>query len=242
MTVTATQAPPLDKTSSAIREMFAGVAPRYDLLNRLLSARRDVVWREQAAAALALPAGSRVLDLCCGTGDQALAVQHEGNAVVAADFCLPMLALAERKYRRRRGRAPASLAGDTLTLPFADATFGGATVSFGLRNVADLPGALGEIARVLEPGGRLVVLEATVPDNLLRRPYLWYFTRLLPRIGRLLSHRGSAYDYLPESVLGFPQRAEFVGLLQDAGLICGRWRNLSAGAVCLYTAHKEKPS
>lgn len=243
---TAAEIPTLDKAGATIQEMFAGVAPRYDLLNRLLSARRDVVWRATAAAALALPAGSLVLDLCCGTGDQALADAREGNRVAAADFCLPMLDLAAKKYRRQTGdraaQRPLGLAGDTLTLPFADATFSGATVSFGLRNVADLDGALAEIARVLAPKGRLIVLEAAVPDNFLRRPYLWYFTRLLPRVGRLLSHRGSAYDYLPDSVLDFPQRDDFVARLGAAGLVCGRWRNLSAGAVCLYSAHKENPS
>ncbi len=229
----------VDKTSRKIQAMFAGVAPRYDLLNRLLSARRDVAWRKQAAASLALPTGSLVLDLCCGTGDQALAVGREGNQVVAADFCLPMLALARDKYQRVPGSGPRGLAGDTLTLPFADSTFDGATVSFGLRNVADLPAALTEIARVLRPKGRISVLEAAVPDNILRRPYLWYFTRVLPQIGRLLSHRGSAYSYLPDSVLEFPQRNRFVELMRLAGLAQGRWRNLSAGAVCLYTAHKD---
>lgn len=228
----------LDKSGHAIQEMFAGVAPRYDLLNRLLSARRDVAWRKQAAAALALPKGSLVLDLCCGTGDQALAVEREGNRVVAADFCLPMLALARQKYRRRNGARPAGLAGDTLTLPFPDDTFDGATVSFGLRNVADLAAALAEIARVLKPRGRVAVLEAAVPDTFIRRPYLWYFTSVLPRIGRLLSPRGSAYSYLPDSVLDFPQRDRFVDLMADAGLAPGRWRNYSAGAVCLYTAAK----
>lgn len=226
--------------------MFAGVAPRYDLLNRLLSARRDVSWRRQAAAALALPAGSRVLDLCCGTGDQALAVEKRGYQVVAADFCLPMLALARGKYRRLRSRAgrrpPAGLAGDTLQLPFAAGSFDGVTVSFGLRNLAQLDDGLREIARVLHPLGRVSFLEAAVPDNLLRRPYLWYFTRVLPAIGKLLSDRGSAYTYLPDSVLAFPQRSEFVALMARSGLGCGGWRDLSAGAVCLYTGHKEQTS
>lgn len=232
----------LDKTGRTIQEMFAGVAPRYDLLNRLLSARRDVAWRKRAAAALALPDESLVLDLCCGTGDQALAVEREGYRVMASDFCLPMLTLARTKYQRRPAPRPSGLAGDTLALPFADAAFDGATVSFGLRNVADLPAALAEIARVLKPKGRIAFLEAAVPANFLRRPYLWYFTRVLPWIGRLLSHRGSAYDYLPNSVLDFPQRRNFVDLMRQAGLGEGRWQDLSAGAVCLYTAHKGTPT
>lgn len=245
----ATDRPGLDKEGRTIQDMFGSVAPRYDLLNRLLSARRDVAWRKQAAAALALPDGSLVVDLCCGTGDQALAVADESHRVAAADFCLPMLGLAEAKYRRRAGATPHGLAGDTLILPFGDDVFDGATASFGLRNVADLPAALAEIARVLKPKGRVAFLEAAVPENLLRRPYLWYFTRVLPRIGRLLSHRGSAYSYLPDSVLDFPQRDRFVELMRQAGLEQGRWRDLSAGAVCLYTAakgpaniHKENDS
>ncbi|MCZ6726139.1 MAG: ubiquinone/menaquinone biosynthesis methyltransferase [Acidobacteria bacterium] len=240
MTTAVAPEPTIDKSGDKIREMFAGVAPRYDLLNRLLSARRDVGWRKQAAAALALPPGSIVLDLCCGTGDLALAVLDVGNRVVAADFCLPMLALARRKYRRAAGRRPLGLAGDTLELPFADGVFAGVTVSFGLRNLADLPAGLSEIARVLEPTGRVSFLEAAVPRNILRRPYLWYFTRVLPRIGRLISPRGSAYTYLPDSVLDFPQREELVDLMKLSGLGCGRWRDLSAGAVCLYTGHKER--
>jgi demethylmenaquinone methyltransferase/2-methoxy-6-polyprenyl-1,4-benzoquinol methylase len=229
----------VDKTAATIRDMFAGVAPRYDLLNRLLSARRDVAWRRQAALALGLAPGSKVLDLCCGTGDQALAAGRLDYRVVAADFCLPMLALARRKYLRRAAPTPAGLAGDGLHLPLGDAAFDGVTVSFGLRNVADLPAALAEIARVLRPRGRVAFLEAAVPDNLLRRPYLWYFTRVLPWIGRQISPRGSAYAYLPASVLEFPQRAPFVDLMARCGLASGHWRDLSAGAVCLYTGHKE---
>ncbi len=248
--MTGTGATELDKTSDTIRDMFAGVAPRYDLLNRLLSARRDVAWRRQAAAALGLARGSRVLDLCCGTGDQALAARREGYEVVAADFCLPMLALARAKYstvlsaKKRRPESdnhrPAGLAGDALRLPFPDASFDGATASFGLRNVADLDAALRETARVLRPGGRIAFLEAAAPDNLLRRPYLWYFTTVLPAIGRRISPRGSAYGYLRDSVLDFPDRAAFVERLGRAGLTSGRWRDLSAGVACLYTAHKER--
>src|SRR5579863_1767548 len=140
----------LDKSGAAIQSMFAGVARRYDLLNHLLSGNLDRWWRRQAAAALALPAGASALDLCCGTGDQALALFRRGARVAAADFCVPMLALARPKFGRRRG-APAALAADALTLPFPAARFAGATVSFGLRNVANLEAALLEIARTLEP-------------------------------------------------------------------------------------------
>lgn len=228
----------LDKSGRAIRDMFAGVAPRYDLLNHVLSAWLDLVWRRRTAAALGVPAGSAVLDLCCGTGDQATALARRGARVAAADFCVPMLAIARRKFGRRElaeGR-PAALAADALALPFPRRRFRGATVSFGLRNVADLDAALAQLASVLAPGGRLAVLECAVPRwQPLRAVYLFYFTRLLPWIGRLLSHRGSAYTYLPFSVLGFPQRQEFLDRLAAAGFTELAWKDLSGGVVCLYT-------
>ncbi len=231
----------LDKSGEAIRDMFAGVAPRYDLLNRLLSGRRDVAWRKRAAEALALPAKARVLDLCCGTGDQALAVAARGSRVVAADFCLPRLGLARRKYGARRGGPrPSGVASDALSLPFLPAAFDGVTVAFGLRNLADLDCGLREVTRVLRPGASVAFLEFAVPrGRLLRRLYLLYFTRLLPRIGAWLSPRGNAYHYLPASVLAFPQREAMVTRLAGAGLTGGAWRDLTGGIVCLYTARRE---
>ena len=228
----------LDKSGRAIQDMFAGVAPRYDLLNHLLSCSLDVVWRRRAAAALDLPPGSPVLDLCCGTGDQAMALRRRGARVAAADFCVPMLALAQRKFRRSEPKGaprPAALAADALLLPFPPHLFAGATVSFGLRNVADLDAALRQLAGALRPGGKLVVLEFAVPSLApLRALFLFYFRRLLPWIGRLLSHRGSAYVYLPESVLGFPQRQGFLDRMAAAGLTDLAWEDLSGGIVCLY--------
>jgi demethylmenaquinone methyltransferase / 2-methoxy-6-polyprenyl-1,4-benzoquinol methylase len=229
----------LDKSGRAIRDMFAGVAPRYDLLNHLLSARLDVVWRRRAAAALDLariPPGAPVLDLCCGTGDQATALGRRGARVAAADFCVPMLALARRKFRRAAAPRPAALAADALALPFPARRFAAATVAFGLRNVADLDAALAQLAAVLAPGGRLVVLEFAVPRaRPLRALYLFYFLRLLPWIGRLVSARGAAYSYLPSSVLEFPQRRDFLDRMAAAGFADRSWRDLSAGIVCLYS-------
>jgi demethylmenaquinone methyltransferase/2-methoxy-6-polyprenyl-1,4-benzoquinol methylase len=233
---------PLDKSGAAIRDMFAGVAPRYDLLNHLLSGALDFVWRRRAAAALsAVRSPSRILDLCCGTGDQATADAAGGAGgtggirVAAADFCVPMLAIARRKFARHTRPRPQALAADALALPFPDRAFAGATVSFGLRNVADLGAALCQLARVLQPGGRLVVLECALPRRQpLRGLYLFYFTRLLPGIGRLLSPRGSAYSYLPESVLQFPQRQAFLDCMERAGFSALAWEDLAAGAVCLY--------
>jgi demethylmenaquinone methyltransferase/2-methoxy-6-polyprenyl-1,4-benzoquinol methylase len=230
-----TAAAPLDKSGTAIRDMFAGVAPRYDLLNHLLSASLDVVWRRRAAAALDLPPGARALDLCCGTGDQAAALRRRGARVAAADFCVPMLAIARRKLGRLAAPTPTALAADALALPFAGRAFQGATVSFGLRNVADLDVSLRQLAAVLRPGGKLVVLDCAIPRRPpLRGLYLFYFLRLLPWIGRRLSPRGSAYSYLPSSVLGFPQRQEFLDRLTAAGFTDVAWEDLSGGTVCIY--------
>jgi demethylmenaquinone methyltransferase/2-methoxy-6-polyprenyl-1,4-benzoquinol methylase len=232
----------VDKSRGAVREMFAGVAPRYDLLNHLLSGALDFVWRRRAAAALGLGGGARVLDLCSGTGDQAVAVARRGPRVAAADFCLPMLTRSRRKFAALeragggRGRA-APLAADALALPFPPGSFDGATVSFGLRNVEDLDAGLRALAAALRLGGRLAVLEFALPENrLLRGLYLFYFRRLLPAIGRLLSPRGSAYSYLPASVLEFPQRRGLTERLERAGFTDAGWRDLAGGTVCLYTA------
>ena len=232
----------LDKSGRAIRDMFAGVAPRYDLLNHLLSGGLDLLWRRRAAAALTAalapgaPGRGRVLDLCCGTGDQALALSRRGSRVAAADFCVPMLARAKPKLGDAgSGGPPRLLAADALALPFAARRFRGATVAFGLRNVADLDVALAQLAAVLEPGGRLAVLEFAVPEvRPLKSLYLFYFRRLLPWIGRRISARGTAYSYLPSSVLQFPQRRQFLDRMAAAGFTDLGWRDLSGGIVCLY--------
>jgi demethylmenaquinone methyltransferase/2-methoxy-6-polyprenyl-1,4-benzoquinol methylase len=236
------------KDAARIRAMFGRVARRYDLLNHLLSASLDRVWRRKLARSLVLPPGSRVLDLCCGTGDQALALARPGVEIVAADFCLPMLALAAPKFASaaRSAAAPADrrqpsvLNADALSLPFADASFHAATVSFGLRNVADLDRALEELARVLRPGGELGVLEFTVPAwQPLRGLYLFYFQHLLPKVGSLLSKDPTAYTYLPSSVLDFPQRAAFTARLEAAGFASATSTSLSGGILALYRGRKK---
>ena len=231
---------PLDKESSRIRAMFERVAPRYDLLNHLLSASRDRAWRRRLANELAIPAGSSVLDLCAGTGDQAVELARLGLRVAAADFCLPMLALSRPKFRQVKAVRPAPLQADALTLPFVDRQFDGATVSFGLRNVADLDRAFAELARVLRPGGTLGVLEFTVPSwQPLRALYLFYFRFLLPSIGRLVSGDRAAYSYLPESVLRCPQREEFLRRAEAAGFSNGRCESLSGGILALYLLRRS---
>jgi demethylmenaquinone methyltransferase/2-methoxy-6-polyprenyl-1,4-benzoquinol methylase len=223
--------------------MFAQVAPRYDLLNHLLSGSLDRLWRRRAAGALGGPAKGPVLDLCCGTGDQALALTRRDHAVVAADFCVPMLALAQSKYSKSNGSGPAGLAADALELPFPDHAFPAVTVSFGLRNVASLEAALEEIHRVLAPTGKLVVLEFALPTAVvLRSLYQFYFRRLLPWIGRRISASTRAYQYLPDSVSDFPQRQQLTALMLSAGFSEASWRDLSGGTVCLYQAVANSPA
>lgn len=227
---------PLNKRGREIQGMFSQVAPRYDLLNRLLSAGQDVVWRKTAARALGLTDGCLVLDLCCGTGDQALAVQSRQARVVATDFSFAMLKLAVEKFHRVGGGAAVAVAGDCLTLPLPSRRFAGVTVAFGLRNVENLQSALREMLRILEPGGKTAILEFAIPQRQpLRGLYLLYFRHLLPRIGRWISPRGSAYGYLRDSVMQFPQRQAFTDEMHRAGFSKPAWRDLSGGIVCLYT-------
>jgi demethylmenaquinone methyltransferase / 2-methoxy-6-polyprenyl-1,4-benzoquinol methylase len=230
-----------EKRSADIQRMFSDVAPRYDLLNHLLSARRDVAWRKAAAAALDLGPEDSVLDICCGTGDQALAIQPRCSRLMAADFSLSMLALADRKFHTLRTPRPFPLAADSLRLPFDGDRFQAVTVSFGLRNVEDLDRALAEMHRVLAPGGSTAILEFATPGQpLMRRLYLLYFLHLLPTIGRWLSPRGSAYRYLPQSVLEFPQRQQFLDHMERNGFVSTAWRDLSGGIVCLYTGARAR--
>ncbi len=233
----------VDKSGRTIQEMFAGVAPRYDLLNHLLSGYLDSLWRRRATKALAPRPDEEILDLCCGTGDQAVNLSRSGARVIAADFCLPMLRIAQPKLRQLqtepRNSSPELAAADALSLPFADDRFAAASVSFGLRNVADLDLSLCELCRVLRPGGRVAILEFTIPETrLIRDAYLFYFQRILPRIGKLISPRGWAYSYLPNSVVEFPQRQPFLDRMAAAGFAKLRYKNMSAGTVCIYTGFK----
>lgn len=231
---------PLDKQHERIRGMFSRVAPRYDLLNGLLSASLDRVWRRRLAASLTLAPGSRILDLCSGTGDQAEALRRRAYRVAAADFCLPMLTRSRPKFARGAEPRPSALQADALHLPFADGSFDGATVSFGLRNVADLDRALAEIARVVRPGGEFAVLEFTVPRwQPMRGLYLLYFLKLLPAIGRVVSGDANAYSYLPESVLRFPQNEDFTRRVERHGFESASWSGLSGGILAVYRARRS---
>lgn len=226
---------------SYVRRMFTAIAPRYDLLNHVLSLNVDRRWRRRAVDRLEWqrnPAGT-YLDLCAGTLDLAAELAHRAEfrgRVVGADFVLPML-------QRGRGKAArmAPVGADALELPFPDATFHGCTVGFGIRNLVDLEAGLREIARVLEPGARLVVLEFTTPRRWPIRPlYLFYFRRILPRIGRWVSKHRDAYEYLPESVMAFPERGAFGRSMAEAGFADVRWEEVTFGVAAIYVGVRRK--
>jgi demethylmenaquinone methyltransferase/2-methoxy-6-polyprenyl-1,4-benzoquinol methylase len=218
-----------------VRAMFDRIAPRYDLLNRAMTAGLDGRWRQAAAAAADLAAGDRALDCCTGTGDLALALADRvtpAGEVVGVDFSEPMLALARRKAAAR-GREVSFRVADALALPFPGGSFDAATVAFGIRNVDDLDRGLAEMARVVRPGGRVVVLEIATPARL-RRFYGLWFDRVVPRLGRVLGRDGAAYSYLPASVRRFPDPPGLAARMAAAGLRDVRWRPLAAGIVTLH--------
>ena len=222
--------------------MFADIAPRYDLLNHLLSLNLDRGWRRAAVAALAPNAGEPFLDACAGTLDLSLAVAATGARVTALDFCREMLVLGRAKARGRELRQPIPLIeGDAMRLPFASGSFAGASVAFGIRNLDDPRRGLVELARVLAPGGRLAVLAFIRPKRaLVRWLYYPYFRSVLPRVGRLVSGHAQAYSYLPSSVLTFLQPDELCHTLTGpaAGLVDVAWKPLSLGTVALITGKK----
>jgi len=224
--------------------MFSRIAPRYDLLNRLLSGGTDVAWRNEAARLLAPRAGERILDLCSGTGDLALAVSRRsrgGAKVVAADFTFEMLALGREKFRRRGAPIPEASA-DGLHLPFRDGTFEGAAAAFGVRNFEDLDRGLRELFRVLKPGGRLVVLEfVPEPEGPLAPLVRLHVRRFVPFLGRLVSKDSSAYQYLPDSVGRWPSPDALAGRMREAGFSSVEVRLLSFGIAAAHVARKGAP-
>jgi demethylmenaquinone methyltransferase/2-methoxy-6-polyprenyl-1,4-benzoquinol methylase len=232
----------LTEKGRAIRQMFDDIAPRYDLLNRLLSFGVDRRWRRAAVRQLTVPPGGRVLDVATGTGDVALEIARQtapSVLIVGADFTQGMLVRGREKIRTSSARGRIVLVNAPCeALPHPDASFDGVTIAFGIRNVVDRPLGLREMARVLKPGGRAVILEFATPrSRLFRAVYLCYFHRLLPRLGGLLSRR-SAYQYLPESVQEFPDRQAFMAMMADAGLAAPRCIDLTGGIAAIYVGEK----
>ena len=237
--------PAVDKSGRRVMRMFGGIADRYDRMNHLLSGGVDYHWRRVAAQRADL-AGSRcgggpVLDLCTGTGDLAFSFTRTapGTRVVGADFTIEMLRHAVRKDGAKQVGVPFVTA-DALRLPFPADTFAAASVAFGLRNVADTDAGLREIARVLRPGGQVLILEFSRPTNPLFAPiYRQYFRHVLPRVGRLLARNDEdAYDYLPSSVAGFPDGEALCDRVRAAGLTDCRFTPLTLGIATLYEARK----
>jgi demethylmenaquinone methyltransferase/2-methoxy-6-polyprenyl-1,4-benzoquinol methylase len=226
----------LDKDPHEVAAMFDGVARRYDLANTVLSLGLDRRWRKRTRQCLELQPGQRVLDLAAGTGVSTAELQRSGADAVACDFSLGMLR-AGRVHKQRRHVQ--FVAGDATRLPFADGAFDAATISFGLRNIVDVGSALLEMARVVRPGGRLVVCEFSRPVwRPLRVVYLNYLMRLLPWIARKVASNPDAYVYLAESIRAWPGQAELARTIAAAGWTDVRYRNLTFGVVALHLAER----
>ena len=225
-----------------IREMFAAIATRYDLLNHLLSGNVDRRWRrlvvKRLAATLPTP-NARILDVACGTGDLSLALVAGTHAdVVGLDFCRPMLDVAGAKSTGR-GLTISFVEGDALNLPFRDQSFDGVSIAFGLRNLASLEEGLGEILRILRPGGTVAVLEFSRPRApILRTLFRLYFTKVLPLFGGLISGSKSAYQYLPDSVSRFPDQSSLAEVMKGDGFSEVTFQNLTGGIAALHLGRR----
>ena len=225
--------------------MFSSIAPRYDLLNHLLSLNIDKSWRRSAVSLMRSGANQQQplwLDLCCGTGDLSLEMLRQGAyRIVSSDFSHPMLRLNLDKLRHRGGTAKISVVeADALTLPFPADTFDGIAIAFGLRNLESPETGLAEMRRVLKPGGRLVVLEFSKPTNaLFNRLFQKYFFNVLPRIGAVLSRHHHAYTYLPESVSQFPDQARLAALFSSCKFERIGYINLTGGIAAIHWGEKR---
>jgi demethylmenaquinone methyltransferase/2-methoxy-6-polyprenyl-1,4-benzoquinol methylase len=228
----------LDKQPHEVALMFDGVARRYDVTNTVLSFAQDRRWRRRTRQCLQLQPGARVLDLAAGTGVSTAELARSGATAIACDFSLGMLRAG--RAARGRGRVP-FIAGDAMHLPFRDASFDAAVISFGLRNVADVPRALREMARVVRPGGRLVICEFSRPTwRPFRTLYLNYLMRALPWVASRVSSNPDAYVYLAESIRAWPPQDELAATVAGSGWVSVRYRNLTGGIVALHMA--ERPA
>ncbi len=227
---------------AAVNSMFARIARRYDVANRLLSGGMDLWWRRRLVAGVAAHTPRNVLDLATGSGDVAFALGRRlpaATAILGMDFCQPMLDEAEIKKRAAGGFANLSFqAGDGLALPLPGDSFDGITVSFGLRNMADRPKALGEMHRVLRTGGRLHVLEFSQPHRWFRPIYFFYLKRILPLLARLVTGDRSAYDYLGGSIADYPNHEFMAEEIRRAGFASITVTRMTFGIVALHEAAK----
>ena len=219
-----------------VREMFEGIAGRYDLLNQVLSGNVDKRWRRVLTKALSgVDFDQPVLDVACGTGDLSLELHQAGWArIVGIDFCRPMLEIAKSKVNGSNVNLPL-VEGDALNLPFGDGSFAVVTIAFGLRNLSSVEQGLMELFRVLKPGGQVAVLEFSKPVvPVLSSIFKFYFSRVLPFVGGLISGSRAAYEYLPASVGRFPDQRELAALMNDAGFTEVSFMNLTGGIAALH--------
>jgi demethylmenaquinone methyltransferase/2-methoxy-6-polyprenyl-1,4-benzoquinol methylase len=235
----------LSSQATQIRNMFSAIAHRYDLLNHLLSLNIDRLWRQQAVAKLTSIVGTRdslSLDLCCGTGDLALTMSQRGMArIIACDFSHPMLQLCRQKIsKQNQSDRIRTVEADGLRLPFRSQAFDAVAIAFGLRNLESVTRGVTEMARVLKPGGALLVLEFSKPTNaLFDKIFQLYFFRILPQIGNLISKHRSAYSYLPQSVRRFPDQTELAKALTQCGFGNISYVNLSGGIAAIHCGKKR---
>jgi demethylmenaquinone methyltransferase/2-methoxy-6-polyprenyl-1,4-benzoquinol methylase len=235
----------VDKSGPRVRRMFGEIAGRYDFLNHLLSLNVDRYWRWRTVRLVPPRAGTKILDVCTGTGDLALAYHKASGGrteIVGADFCHEMLAIGRQKGVAAGANGELTFVeADAQALPAASDQFDIVCVAFGLRNVADTDAGLTEMARVCAPGGRVAVLEFSTPRwQPLKAIYGWYFRHVLPRIGQMLSrNRESAYSYLPESVGQFPQYEALAERMRAAGLVDVTFRGLTFGVATIYVGRKS---
>ncbi|HVW81990.1 MAG TPA: class I SAM-dependent methyltransferase [Mycobacteriales bacterium] len=226
----------LDRQPRDVARMFDAVADNYDRMNAVMTGGQERRWRRIVADTLAIGPADVVLDLAAGTGASSASLQARGATVVACDFSQGMLAVG-----RRRNQTMCFVAGDALRLPFADESFTAVTISFGLRNVADVDAALSELARVTRPGGRIAVLETSAPRRQpMRAGHHFYVRHVMPRLARLVASNSEAYDYLAESVRAWPGPEALAARIAAAGWERVTWRQMLLGAVALHTGSRPR--
>lgn len=228
--------------SVAVKEMFARITGRYDLLNHVLSLNIDKSWRRRVTSKIRDILGDKnavVLDVACGTGDLSLELKQDAKAtVIGTDFCRPMLAVAAEKTARESFEVP-YLEADAMLLSFADNSFDAVTIAFGLRNLPNVEYGLKELNRILKPDGKLVILECSKPPMpVFRQVYGFYFSTILPRIGGLVSGSLGAYQYLPDSVSKFPDQKTLATMMERTGFTCVKYQNLTGGIAALHSGTK----
>ena len=234
----------LKKRAENIKTMFGSIVKVYDLLNALLSLNLDKSWRKFAVSVSGVRPDTKVLDVCTGTGDLAIAYSKSLNGnglVVGSDFCHDMLRYGSPKIKKRHIEDKIKLIeADTLNLPFPDNSFEVSTVAFGIRNVADLEAGISEMGRVIKPNGRVVILEFSQPTNFIfRHIYFFYFNRILPIIGKLISQsKFDAYAYLPQSVLAFPDKPGLKRKMEECGLKEVKFFERTFGIVAVHVGIK----